>query len=854
MASKYSVELSLDTKGYSDGIQNAENANADFVSSLGNVGKSLPNLRKELGAARRETMGLALAYNKLSAEQKKSGYGQQMAKALEESKRKTAELVDLTGDLQTEIKNMASDTAGWDALKEGIGIARDAATGFIGTIATLSGKEKELQPLIAKIAQIQGVANAAIGIGNALQKQSAVMLGISRIQKAALTKATELEAAATGKATIAQKAFNLVAKANPYVLLATAVLAAGAALGTYMAFANKSEDATAKLNKEMHSLSIQGQKDAQDDITKLDILYRATQNVNLGMDARKKAVKELQDQYPAYFGNMTTEQILLGQASEKYQQLKNDILAVAMAKAYEQKIADIAKENVELDDQLETQRKITKEREAQAKRDREQAGTVPGMTSFGTGAQELGAQASINASKDAEKDLETQIDNNRKAQEKYLEKIDQTTEAQQRLNEAKTKESKTPKSGGDTTDVKAETGSIVALEKEISGLQNKLRNGLIPDNAIQNTVNRIKDLQGQVKELKIKYGFEEPEKAKTKLEQLQKDLADAQKAYIIAVDTNDEQARQAAQEAYYNAQAELDKYTASIKIEAKVSDADKRKIQDEVDKIVNEALNPQSTPTFDFSALKEKLPESLRPAIDTTLEEYNRVYEARQELIAKMNESGASDAAISAAQAGLDKLDEKWQQLIEDVRVYNEANEEVKNANKNTQELASSVQSVGKAAQAAGNLFSALGEASDDNSMKAMGIVAQAIATVALSFAQALTTAKTWVDWLAFGVTGMATMVTMITQIKGLTAGAYADGGIVGGHSYYGDKLFARVNSGEGIFNEKQMKSLNEQLDNKRILAIGGAGQFSVSTIAVEGTELLLTINNTLKEQGRPTI
>jgi hypothetical protein len=50
-----------------------------------------------------------------------------------------------------------------------------------------------------------------------------------------------LESNATKGATVAQAAFNLVAKANPYILLATAAIAAGAAI---YAFTQKTDDAT----------------------------------------------------------------------------------------------------------------------------------------------------------------------------------------------------------------------------------------------------------------------------------------------------------------------------------------------------------------------------------------------------------------------------------------------------------------------------------------------------------------------------------------------------------------------------------------------------------------------------------
>lgn len=48
----------------------------------------------------------------------------------------------------------------------------------------------------------------------------------------------------------------------------------------------------------------------------------------------------------------------------------------------------------------------------------------------------------------------------------------------------------------------------------------------------------------------------------------------------------------------------------------------------------------------------------------------------------------------------------------------------------------------------------------------------------------------------------------IIASAKSTFAGSYADGGIVGGNSYSGDKLFARVNSGEMILNRQQQTAL----------------------------------------------
>ena len=123
---KYSVDLSINTKGYTDGIEQAKAANAQFDSTVVNTDKDLTSMKKELGQARRAVQNLALAYNKLSAAEKDSAQGKALQRQLQDAKKYAAELIDLNSDISKELKNMASDTAGWDAMKEGIGIAKDS--------------------------------------------------------------------------------------------------------------------------------------------------------------------------------------------------------------------------------------------------------------------------------------------------------------------------------------------------------------------------------------------------------------------------------------------------------------------------------------------------------------------------------------------------------------------------------------------------------------------------------------------------------------------------------------------------------------------------------------------------------
>ena len=96
------------------------------------------------------------------------------------------------------------------------------------------------------------------------------------------------------------------------------------------------ESATRKLvdmQGELNKVGLEGAKNAQEEKTKLDILYRATQNANLSMEERKAAIEELQRVYPKYFENFSKEEILAGKASDAYDRLSKSIVSAAKSKA-----------------------------------------------------------------------------------------------------------------------------------------------------------------------------------------------------------------------------------------------------------------------------------------------------------------------------------------------------------------------------------------------------------------------------------------------------------------------------------------------------------------------------------------
>ena len=129
-----------------------------------------------------------------------------------------------------------------------------------------------------------------------------------------------------------------------------------------------------------------------------------------------------------------------------------------------------------------------------------------------------------------------------------------------------------------------------------------------------------------------------------------------------------------------------------------------------------------------------------------------------------------------------------------------------------------------------------------------MGMIGQAIASIALGFAQA--SAKEgkggiWY-WIAATAAGLATMIATISSIHSATG--YAHGGIVQGNSYSGDNLYggpdAMVNAGELVLTKAQQSTLASQLQGNGLQNINLSGR-------IKGTDIILSIDRSLKLEGK---
>lgn len=222
------------------------------------TGGKAESMRSRLRELRETIYNLEIEWRTMTDEQRKSDFGVALRKQLESAKKEGGDLADIMGDVQRAIQSEANDTGKFSALSEGINLAVSSATALTGAMELLGVSEKDAEKVQAQIQAGLAISNGLMQAQNVLQKESNLMIQIGNIQRwaqvkaeAAANVAKNAGTVATIKATVAQRAFNLVAKANPYVLLATAIVTV---VGALFLFAKRSDDAKQKqeeLNKEI---------------------------------------------------------------------------------------------------------------------------------------------------------------------------------------------------------------------------------------------------------------------------------------------------------------------------------------------------------------------------------------------------------------------------------------------------------------------------------------------------------------------------------------------------------------------------------------------------------------------------
>jgi hypothetical protein len=133
----------------------------------------------------------------------------------------------------------------------------------------------------------------------------------------------------------------------------------------YQQRANKGAKEAVDANKELadsiksiSGVQAEGRSNASKDLSQLQSLYNATQNVNIPAKERLKIADDLIKRYPTYLKGLTAEEILAGKAASAYISLTNAILAKGYAQAAEENRQKL------INQQLNAKVELTKEQAA----------------------------------------------------------------------------------------------------------------------------------------------------------------------------------------------------------------------------------------------------------------------------------------------------------------------------------------------------------------------------------------------------------------------------------------------------------------------------------------------------------
>ena len=217
-------------------------------------------------------------------------------------------------------------------------------------------------------------------------------------------------------------------------------------------------------------------------------------------------------------------------------------------------------------------------------------------------------------------------------------------------------------------------------------------------------------------------------------------------------------------------------------------------------------------------------------------------------LAAAMSEEEPSEiwkAITEGAKESKNSVDELTAALV----ALNEAEGvTIKDTKKDSKELGKNWKDAGNAILAVGSAMSQI----EDPAAKVIGTIAQAVATVALTFASSLKGTVTPWDWIAAAAAGTATMISTISAIHSATG--YASGGVINGNSYSGDNIGGLVdgsqlvglNAGEVVLTQAMAGNLASQLSGQ------GRGMNIVGEI--QGEKIVLVANRFFKRTGQGEI
>ena len=172
---------------------------------------------------------------------------------------------------------------------------------------------------------------------------------VARIQ--VLTAATATNATATKAASASTKglasAFRALSLAQKATIIGLAVAAIGLVVAKFVQYKNAIDQVT-NAQRSLEFINRKAAQQADQEISKVDAVIKKINQGNISREERLGLIKQLQKDYPKYFGNLDAEKVKVDDLRSARNKLRDSILQTARARAAEAKLQEVETELLEL--------------------------------------------------------------------------------------------------------------------------------------------------------------------------------------------------------------------------------------------------------------------------------------------------------------------------------------------------------------------------------------------------------------------------------------------------------------------------------------------------------------------------
>lgn len=257
-------------------------------------------------------------------------------------------------------------------------------------------------------------ATVAVATYTAAMKMHSTWQAICKVGTAAWTAVTYVQTAATAGLTAAQHALNVAIKANGFAALASLILSAVAALGTWLFMSNSATEAEEKNTKAKKANAsamdeqrrkqelLNAVKKAQADSTKkeraqIEMLTGIIRDNSASIDVRRAAIAKLQQIVPGYHASISSSGVLIEKNTKAIDKYIAQLDRLALAQAVFEKIQENAKKQMDIDRAIDSWNNAIAKREGEMKKPGHESRTEgPGITLTMPGGKKVTSKVETN--------------------------------------------------------------------------------------------------------------------------------------------------------------------------------------------------------------------------------------------------------------------------------------------------------------------------------------------------------------------------------------------------------------------------------------------------------------------------